>query len=65
MKWLCAVAIGLGLMSGMAGAQDLPPAPAGHYKLDLGHARLLFRVNHIGVSNYTAMFTRFDADFAV
>lgn len=37
-------------------------APAGTYKLDLGHASLLFRVNHIGFSMYTARFTRFDAE---
>jgi polyisoprenoid-binding protein YceI len=42
-------------------AQDLPPPPAGTYKMDLGHTRLLFQVNHIGVSNYTALFTEMDA----
>lgn len=36
-------------------------APAGAYGLDLGHASLIFKVNHLGVSNYTARFTRFDA----
>jgi polyisoprenoid-binding protein YceI len=37
-------------------------APAGVYKLDKYHASLIFRVNHLGFSNYTARFTRFDAD---
>src|SRR5688500_10858075 len=35
--------------------------PAGAYQLDKSHASLLFRVSHIGFSNYTARFTRFDA----
>jgi polyisoprenoid-binding protein YceI len=36
-------------------------APAGEYSLDKGHASLIFRVSHIGLSNYTARFTRWDA----
>ena len=36
-------------------------APAGTYTLDRSHASLLFRVNHLGFSHYTARFTRFDA----
>lgn len=44
-----------------------PPAatvdvPAGRYTLDKAHASLLFRVDHLGFSNYTARFKRFDAD---
>lgn len=35
--------------------------PAGSYKLDKSHASLIFRVNHLGISNYTARFKRFDA----
>ena len=35
--------------------------PAGAYALDLAHASLIFRVNHLGFSNYTARFKRFDA----
>jgi polyisoprenoid-binding protein YceI len=37
------------------------PVPAGAYKLDPMHASLLFRVNHLGFSNYTARFKKFDA----
>src|SRR5215217_5505203 len=37
------------------------PVPAGSYTLDKQHASLIFRVNHIGFSNYTARFKRFDA----
>lgn len=46
-----------------SGASDTAPAdvPAGEYKLDLSHASLLFRVDHLGFSNYTARFRKFDA----
>lgn len=36
-------------------------APAGTYTLDKTHASLTFQVNHMGLSNYTARFTDFDA----
>lgn len=36
-------------------------APAGEYKLDPTHASLTFQVQHLGLSNYTARFTQFDA----
>lgn len=35
--------------------------PAGDYKLDKPHATLIFRVNHLGFSHFTARFRRFDA----
>jgi polyisoprenoid-binding protein YceI len=37
------------------------PVPAGTYKLDKPHGSLIFRVNHMGFSHFTARFTRFDA----
>ena len=37
-------------------------APAGAYKLDKAHASLTFKVDHIGFSDYTGSFQRFDAD---
>lgn len=46
-------------------AAGAPPAaaavPAGAYTLDRAHASLIFRVNHMGFSSYTARFRRFDA----
>ncbi|WP_435257596.1 YceI family protein [Thioclava sp. FR2] len=45
-------------------AQELEPPVAGAYKLDLGHTRLLFRVSHLGFSNYTALFTDVAGDLA-
>lgn len=41
-------------------AQDLPSPPPGTYTLDPGHTRLLFQVNHLGVSNYIALFTKME-----
>jgi polyisoprenoid-binding protein YceI len=38
-----------------------PNVPAGDYKLDKAHTTLLFRVNHMGFSHFTARFRRFDA----
>lgn len=38
--------------------QDLP---AGAWRLDRAHGSLIFRVDHLGFSNYTARFTRWDA----
>lgn len=38
-----------------------PDVPAGDYKLDKAHATLIFRVNHLGFSHYTARFRHFDA----
>ena len=35
--------------------------PAGDYTLDLSHASLIFKLNHLGFSNYTARFKRMDA----
>lgn len=45
-------------------AKPSPPAsdvPGGLYALDKTHAFLTFRVNHLGLSRYTARFKRFDA----
>ena len=46
-------------------AQTPPPAsgpiPAGKYTLDKAHGSMIFRVDHLGFSHYTARFKRFDA----
>lgn len=47
------------LLAAPAAAQDLPAPVAGDYILDLGHSRLLFKVNHLGFSTYIAPFTDF------
>ena len=42
-------------------AASTADVPAGSYTLDKSHASLIFRVSHLGFSNYTARFKRFDA----
>jgi polyisoprenoid-binding protein YceI len=37
------------------------PIPAGAYTLDRSHSTLIFRVNHLGFSRFTASFSKFDA----
>jgi polyisoprenoid-binding protein YceI len=36
-------------------------APKGAYKLDQNHASMTFKIDHFGLSHYTARFTKFDA----
>lgn len=43
-----------------AAAPDVSAVPAGDYRLDASHASLIFKVNHTGMSTYTAGFDRFD-----
>lgn len=43
-------------------APDVSQLPAGAYKIDPTHASLIFHVNHLGFSNYTAAFRTFTAD---
>jgi polyisoprenoid-binding protein YceI len=35
--------------------------PEGEYKVDLSHASIVWKVSHLGLSNYVARFTEFDA----
>jgi polyisoprenoid-binding protein YceI len=51
------------LVSGAPARSQAAPidAPAGTYALDKAHASLTWRVNHLGLSMYTARFTSFDA----
>jgi len=49
----------------MAQAQESTPLkgmPSGLYELDKTHASLIWRVDHLGLSKYTARFTNFDVD---
>jgi len=42
-------------------AQENEPVPAGDYTIDMSHTSLLFRVNHLGFSMYTARFNGIQA----
>ncbi len=69
-----ALAVGAGLAKPIAHRPAAPhtapaapvktSAPAGAYALDPTHADLSFKLNHLGFSNYTARFTKFDAKLA-
>ena len=48
-----------------AAAQLAGDAPAGTYKIDPTHASVHFKVSHLGLSNYTARFIRFDATLTI
>jgi polyisoprenoid-binding protein YceI len=52
----------LALTPGLAFAA--PPPSAGDYAIDMAHASLNFRLSHMGLSNYTARFTRMTATLA-
>jgi polyisoprenoid-binding protein YceI len=61
-----AIVLATASLQNFAAEQAVPPAstaaiPAGAYTLDKAHASLLFRVDHLGFSNYTGRFSRFDA----
>lgn len=43
------------------GGTALEDMPAGNYQVDPTHASLTWQVSHLGLSNYTARFTTFDA----
>jgi polyisoprenoid-binding protein YceI len=64
---LCAaLALVAAIPAGFAADEAVPsasaaPIPAGAYTLDKAHASLLFRVDHLGFSNYTGRFSNFDA----
>jgi len=44
-----------------ATAARAPDVPAGDYTVDKAHTTLIFRLNHLGFSHYTARFRRLDA----
>lgn len=56
-----AAGVGLALIAAApAGAQALG-VPSGTYNLDRSHASITWRVNHLGLSMYTARFATFDS----
>lgn len=40
-------------------------APAGNYRIDRSHSSIVWRVNHLGLANYTARFNDFQADLLI
>lgn len=63
MKSILAILIALFLLPLGAHANDkIKGMPSGIYKLDKSHASITWKVSHLGLSKYTARFTKFDAD---
>ena len=58
------IALALALASPVAFAQA-PADAAGTYAMDRTHASLTWKVPHLGLSNYTARFTKFDATLTI
>lgn len=56
-----AFALSLGLAAALAAGAADAQAPSGVYKLDPTHASLHWKAPHLGLSFYTARFTKFDA----
>src|ERR1700712_2630031 len=48
---------------GLAAAPQ-PSPPPGAYAVDMAHGSLNFRISHLGLSHYTARFTRMSAKLA-
>ena len=59
-KRLAAAALSLALASAAAVGADIK-APKGTYKNDPFHSSLTFKIDHMGLSHYTARFTKFNA----
>jgi polyisoprenoid-binding protein YceI len=43
-------------------AESPAPAPSGSYVSDAAHSSVIWKINHLGLSNYTARFTRMTAE---
>src|ERR1700692_3091247 len=59
-KRLAAAALSLALASAAAVSAEIK-APKGTYKNDPYHSSLTFKIDHMGLSHYTARFTKFNA----
>lgn len=57
-----AAAFPLMLPLGATAKTPIAEMPAGVYTLDETHASLIWKVSHLGLSDYTARFTSFDAE---
>ena len=60
-KGLVAAALSLALASAAAAEGADIKAPKGTYKNDPYHSSLTFKIDHMGLSHYTARFIKFDA----
>lgn len=56
-----AAALAAAVHCGPAAAAPITEAPAGDYRADMAHTSVNFRILHLGLSHYTARFTRLQA----
>lgn len=56
----CAIVLG-GCISWVFAKSPFNDLPKGNYHLDLSHASIVWKVSHLGLSDYVARFTEFDA----
>lgn len=64
MKKLCIVALATFLATSALSADKPAPAPSGNYVSDPAHSSLTWKVGHLGLSNFTARFTKVSAELA-
>ncbi|MAF31456.1 MAG: polyisoprenoid-binding protein [Magnetococcales bacterium] len=57
-----ALCTALFISQGALAEESFKQVPAGIYTLDPTHASITWQVNHLGLSNYTARFTKFTAE---
>jgi polyisoprenoid-binding protein YceI len=55
-----AILLAAGPAIAQGAAKPAPLPPAGQYHMDKAHTSVVFRVNHLGFSRYTAQFSRVD-----
>ncbi|RDV25094.1 polyisoprenoid-binding protein [Alteromonas aestuariivivens] len=58
---MLAVLVLTSCLSWVLAKADFVDMPQGTYVLDTTHASVVWKVSHMGLSNYTALFTRFEA----
>lgn len=59
-KAACSIVLAAGPAVAQGAAQPAPQPPAGRYYMDRAHTSVVFRVNHMGFSHYTARFSHVD-----
>ena len=58
---IASILVLLSLSSCIAVKKEIAEIPSGTYEIDKAHSSVIFRVDHLGLSKYTARFTKFDA----
>lgn len=62
MKYLQLLSVAVFLASPAAAADKVAPAPSGTYVSDPAHSSVTWKISHLGLSNFTARFTKMSAE---